>query len=507
MLKRYLDFINESLDFIVESNVIYSDKFRVALTKCNDAISKKLLDIENKDLNVQSNYFDVAGEKNDTVSFIPDRRAQQIIADKKELYRFVGNNGGWLTHNVDSNGKIFAALGYEPEGEVYKPQSNDLGEIVKKVVSESSGKTYAYVKFQSGNKGVYNSQRLQLVDDSSRQVWSTNRQEIKVGRAIRALLNVAGETFVDKDIEAFVNQYKATIDKMNDKFSNFEVVTGDDIAYWYDNEKYSQRSGTLGNSCMASAPSEYFEIYTSNPDKCALIIYKDPDNPERICGRALLWTLSDGKRFVDRIYTVRDSDVQLFRDFAKDKGWYYKYSNNSGSSSQAISPTGETVELDLTISVQSGNYDNYPYLDTLKYYTPKTGRLSNRSEPGSYTLEDTGGEYISCGECGGSGRVTCYDCDGDGTISCRRCDGDGEVTCKGCKGEGDMDCSNCEGTGKISDDDGNETDCNKCSGSGKTKCDDCDGDGNIECSSCDGDGDRECAECDGRGTVPCGECG
>ena len=188
-IKRYLDFINESLNFIVESDVIYSDKFRSVLKKCNDAVSKKLLDIENKDLNVQSNYFDIVGDKNDTVSFIPDKKAQEL---------------------------------------------------------------------------------------SAKQVWNTNRQEIKVGRAVKAILDAAGETFTDKDIEAFVNKYKATIDQMNNKFSNFEIVTGDDIAYWYNKENYSQKSGTLGDSCMNDHIPKYFEIYTSNPDKCALVIYKDP---------------------------------------------------------------------------------------------------------------------------------------------------------------------------------------------------------------------------------------
>jgi hypothetical protein len=412
-----------------------------------------------------------------------------------------------LTHNIESNGKIFDALGYEPEGEVYKPQPDDLGEIVKKVVSDTSGKTYAYVKFQSGRQGVYNTQRLQLVDDSTRQVWSTNRQEIKVGRAVRALLTVAGETVVDKDIEAFVNQYKATIDKMNDKFSNFEVVTGDKIAYWYDNSRYSQRSGTLGNSCMSSAPEEYFEIYTSNEDKCALVIYKDPDSPENICGRALLWTLLDGKRFMDRIYTVRDSDVQLFRDFGKEKGWYCKYSNNSSSDGMAYAPTGETVTLDLTINVHSGSYDNYPYLDTLKYYTPRTGRLSNISESGCYTLEDTSGGYLSCSDCDGSGIISCYDCGGEGELDCSDCDGNGEVDCDECNGNGEVNCSNCDGTGNVEDDEGNEVGCDECSGSGEVTCGDCDGNGEVECARCDGDGTRECMECDGRGDVSCPECG
>ena len=76
MLKKYLEFINESMELILESDIVYSDKFRLALSKIENPLSKTLLGIENKDLDVRSNYFDILMDKNDTVSFIPDRRAQ-----------------------------------------------------------------------------------------------------------------------------------------------------------------------------------------------------------------------------------------------------------------------------------------------------------------------------------------------------------------------------------------------------------------------------------------------
>ena len=46
MIKKYSDFINESLDFLLlESNVIYSDKLRRALSKIDSPVAKKLLEI------------------------------------------------------------------------------------------------------------------------------------------------------------------------------------------------------------------------------------------------------------------------------------------------------------------------------------------------------------------------------------------------------------------------------------------------------------------------------
>jgi hypothetical protein len=468
MIKKYSDFINENLEFIIESNVVYSDNFRKAMTKIDSPVAKAILGAENNDLTVQANYLDIEFSKNDTITFTPDRKAQEILGDTKEVVRFTGSGGGWLKHK-DSNAKLFEQLGYtfEEGSEPYRPNSRDLGEIVARVTSESSGKVYAWVKFKdlSGNdvgQGVYNVEKLRSVDEKLKKVWSSNRQEVKVGRAMRALLKAAGVEFADRDYEAFVNLYKATIDKMNDKFSYIEVVRGGDIAHWYNNSNYYQRSGTLGSSCMAGAPESWLEVYTANPE-VGLVIYKSMDDTEKIIGRALLWKLRDGKEFLDRVYTVNDSDVQLFRDYAKENGWYYKQYNNSSDSGMAIAPDGSSVNLDLTVNLTDASMDNFPYLDTLKYFNPRRKTISNEDTGGCYFLEDTGGDYVRpCDTCGGSGRTECSDCDGNGTV----------------------DCSNCEGSGHIEDEEGNETDCPDCDGDGTVECDNCNGRGQVDCYDC-----------------------
>lgn len=482
MIKKYSDFINESMELILESEVVYSDRFRNALTKVEHPLAKSILDIETKDVPVQSNYFDLPIDKNDTVSFIPDRRAQQILTEnsEKEIVRFVGDGGGWLTHNIKENGTLFDALGYTPEGEVYKPNSSDIGEIIKKVVSPTSGKTYCYVKFNNGKQGVYNLQKLQKVDNS-KQVWSKNRQEIKVGRAIRALLNVIGEKPLDKDIETFVNLYKSVVDKLNDKFSLFSKVSGDDIAYWYNSDNYYRCSGMLGSSCMSSVPASYFSIYVENPDVCSLVIYKSPDDEDKIIGRSLLWKLTDGKMFMDRIYTVNDSDVELFRQYAREMGWYHKRENSNGQDDRAVSPEGEKVTLNVTVQVRKGSYKKYPYLDTLKFYDVDHGILSYECDGDCITLEDTSGGHADseCDRCGGDGRVDCYECDGSGSVSCSDCDG-----------SGNLECDKCDGSGKDSE--GN--DCTNCDGDGEVRCNNCD-DGSVECGECGGDGRYDCPSC------------
>lgn len=512
MINRYLDFLTESL--ILESNVVYSDDFRNILNKVDSPISKSLLDIENNDLNVQSNFFDINKEKNDEISFIPDRKAQELVGGTDEFVTFLGGDGGWLRH-TEPNADIFGKLGYQFEQpEPFKPSSGQTGKVVKRVVSDTSGNTYVWVKFfdDDGNElgeGVYNEQKLRNIEDPKRkQVWSTNRQKTKVGRGIRALLKLAGVDFLDKDIEDFVNKWKSTIDRLNDKFRLFEVVDGDMISHWYKYSNYYANSGPLGSSCMKSVPSDYFQIYTKNPEVCKLVILKSEENDTKITARALLWTLTDGKKFLDRVYFIKDSDLQLYREWAKENGIYAKYHNSSTDSGRCYDPNGEVVDIPLRVQLsKEEDYDRFPYVDTIKYFDSDSCLLSNSKKWGDLTLESTGGDAISCESCGGSGMVTCYQCDGYGTSECRRCDGDGEEDCDECSGDGQVECGTCDGTGSIDDGDGGEETCKDCDGDGKVSCGDCDGRGRVACSRCDGDGRWDCGECDGRGEYSCSDCG
>lgn len=510
MIKKYLDFINESY-LILESDVIYSDRMKLALSKIDNPISKFILDIENKDLPVKSNFFDIPLDKNDKISFIPDRKAQEILQDNTEYVKFIGRDG-WLK-NKEVNKSIFNKLGYTYEVEGSSPYNSNvgMGQVISKVTSEKTGKTYAYVIFKDEQgeeigKGVYNINKLRPVDNKQKLVWSKNRQDIKIGKGIKAILDTGGYKFTARELEEFVNQFKATVDKLNDKFSLFEMVQGEDIGYWYNRQQYYENSGTLGNSCMAGSPKKYFSIYMENPDVCKLLILKSKEDNTKIVGRALLWTLTGGEKYLDRIYTIHDSDIQLFRDYAKENGWYVKYFNNSSASSDVFDILGNQKSIKIKVNIKSGEYEAYPYLDTLKYFNPYSGTLSINRDSDDYILESTGGDYIRCESCDGSGRQDCYECDAEGSRECDECDGSGYQGCSSCDGHGEETCSHCDGEGMIEGVDSEETECPDCSGRGNVDCSDCDGSGKEDCSDCDGDGSRECYNCDGEGRVDCGEC-
>ena len=62
------------------------------------------------------------------------------------------------------------------------------------------------------------------MSDLLKSIWSKNRQDIAVGRCIRAIMRKTEDSFTDKEYEVFVNLFKSEIDKLNNKFSYFDIV-------------------------------------------------------------------------------------------------------------------------------------------------------------------------------------------------------------------------------------------------------------------------------------------
>jgi len=253
------------------------------------------------------------------------------------------------------------------------------------------------------DRNVVNWERAGFSSDTEHNVFQKARNSVKIGKFVNKVLPTK---HADKDVEEFVNKFKATIENTGERF---EIVEGDDIAFWYKSENYAERRGTLGSSCM-SEKRNIFHIYTKNPEVCRMLILKEDD---KILGRALIWKLNTIKvhgmeldnieYFMDRQYTIKDSDVEKFRNYAKEhKNWVTKASNNHHSF-EPILIGDETKNATMTVKlkkVEGGeedyDYGKYPYLDTFRRYDPKTGILINDDEQGSdeegcYILEDTHG--------------------------------------------------------------------------------------------------------------------
>jgi hypothetical protein len=362
MIYKYTEFILEKL--ILESNVIYSSKFRNILSRIKDnRISEELLKIENKDLDIIANFFDVKIDNDNVVTFTPDRVAQQVLSEKKELYRYIGGRGGWLTNNLVTNGTVFGILGFVPKTtEVYRPNNTELGEIVTRYKSEKTGKTWCYVKFQGG-EGVYNFEKLQLTEqDTDKIIFTKSRQEIRTGRAVRLLLQANGLTFSDSEIEQFVNSFRSILSVINNVFGRFEIVEGDDLGFWYHRKNYLHpHKGTLGSSCQAVGRLDWLEIYIKNPETVKLLILKSDEDFDKIIGRALLWKLEDGSTLMDYPYTSNDSDYKVFQEYAKTKGW----------------KSVEEDDGEFIAYIKPGTFDKYPSVDNMNNWDSSTGKLSN----------------------------------------------------------------------------------------------------------------------------------
>lgn len=349
MISKYNSFIEDLLleKAINESFLYYSPNARKALSRIkNNDIASDLLNSEGTDVKPDMTFIDLG--KEGYLSFITMRNAKPLITAKYP-------NSDWA-EKIDTQAM--------PDVQLY---SNDLHEFDMHGGNDASG------------------------------VFTKSRNEVALGRFVNKLF--PGK-YNSKQIEEFINSFKASLEKAGEYF---DLVEGDDIEFWYRSDNYKEKSGTLGNSCMAQKRN-LFGIYTQNPDVCKMLILKEDD---KILGRALVWKLASIKHmsknvegveyFMDRQYTIKDSDVQKFRNYAKEQGWCYKSYNNHHSYS-IVTINDEEKNVAMTVQVKDKDYNRYPYMDTFRRYDVNNGILHNDDEQdseyeGQYILEDTGGGY------------------------------------------------------------------------------------------------------------------
>lgn len=214
-------------------------------------------------------------------------------------------------------------------------------------------------------------------------------KQIKIGKFIK---NIFGDAVTAKELETFVNKFKSLTDTSNDKF---EVIEGDEIKKWYLCDNYENLTGSLGNSCMKyKRANQYMNFYALNPKKVKMIILKNSTG-DKINGRALLWYLDKPKDkiFMDRVYVDKDYLIHKFIKYAQENNYIYKRDQIYGGT--PVVDGDEIINnLDMDVTLISGDYDYYPYLDTLIYYNIDTGLINNYSDDDDcITLTDTEGHY------------------------------------------------------------------------------------------------------------------
>lgn len=289
--------------------------------------------------------------------------------------------------------------------------SDDLKKVLHKIITDPiaskilSGKNPSDISFididkDSKNVTYFPLDRLnRLVPEDKissfiehmKSIWPNNigtddyfaskfRQNTGWGKVINKLF--PGE-FDALAIDRFYNRYRPEIDvKSKDRF---KLVRGEDIRHWYLNTRWD---GKLGSCMQHEGNQPYFDIYCHNPEKCGLLIYFSDKNPDKIIGRALVWnnllkpsgdTAEDKNPYwlLDRVYYVDGQGSQIeaaFQKYAIDHGWMYKHGDG-------FYVNGVRKTTSVATRLKPIDHKYYPYVDTMCYYTPTTGRAA--STPGN----------------------------------------------------------------------------------------------------------------------------
>jgi hypothetical protein len=533
-LFKYSDYINESkLELLLEANMIFSKDFLSTVADVKNPISEKILKLYKTDVDVDTNYIDISDKEN-FVEFKSDRRVETacIIVRPREIYDVLSKNlfPSFATiYNEDD----------APFGENFRDyiDVDQAARIVKKLTSDDDrlttglkatierGQSLYHIKWNFGDE---NTEYDAIIGSSGirKGEKAVKSQEVRVGSLIQSLLKKSGQEVNPSELEDFVIKFNNIVkSRKEDIFKNFKIVKEEDIRKYYLDESYESANHTLGSSCMRYEKCQkYLDIYVKNPNQVSMVVLFSEKDPEKIRGRALLWTdikyeLKDlmfpkpgvkkssipeysDKPFMDRIYVNNSQDEELFKEFAKKNGFVYK--KNQDFSKFGFLFNGEETRIErLDVTLDYASFEYYPYIDTLANYTPWSSNLNNVH--GEYTLNETdgtNGEEEGCETCSGEEYIDCSRCGGHGEVTCWKCDGDGEYSCETCSGAGEENCSMCDGSGE----DGEGKECENCSGSGETSCIDCEGNGLVSCSKCDGVGDIECPDCGGNGREICPDC-
>lgn len=281
--------------------------------------------------------------------------------------------------------------------------------------------TISYLDFGEANDSIsfiYSNKMFELQREFdykwTDKVWKEKRSDMKIGKVIRLIFgehfpvnNPKGQPMPKPpvDIETFVNMYKAEREK-NENTERFHIVNGQDIVFWYNFKNYTRfvREDTpLGKSCLRYEESgKFLEMYVKNPDKVSMLILKD--DQDKLRGRSILWNLDfpENRMYLDRIYTVNDFDVELFKDYARKNGWLHKERQTFGWNNVIVDTRDNSLhtpnDLKLEVKLTNKKIKFYPYVDTLSVYNKKTGILNNQGQllrrEGHIHLIDYQGSYV-----------------------------------------------------------------------------------------------------------------
>lgn len=198
--------------------------------------------------------------------------------------------------------------------------------------------------------------------------------EMKPGKAFKAIFPKASP----QDCEEFVEAHKMFLEAFLNP--TIDEVSGDELVELYQESNYVYGDGPLQNSCMRHDDSQAYISRYSDID-IEMVVLRDPEEPEKIRARALLWRnvhfedIDDGDRkalvcdLMDRIYfTTEDDKIKLMK-YAEKKGYAYKAKQSMDAYAQFKLPIDGYdftfhSDVSFTTNVRIDPEEMYPYVDT-----------------------------------------------------------------------------------------------------------------------------------------------
>jgi len=268
--------------------------------------------------------------------------------------------------------------------------------------------------------------------------------------------------------------YGATIDTvvqtmigiLGYKDKHFETLTGNEVVQMY-------LKGSVAPACM-SGRAAYGQTHLYAENGVDALVYRNK-------ARALLWTLDDGTKFMDRIYPNDVNVIQAYHQWAIQHGYVVRTTNTQPGEATVMGfKTPRTQKFipvtdEHSVTVNLAENGLFPYFDTFIYCDEEPGadvltmRMTRTVDTGRYQPR-TVGSVRRCDSCRVHGVVEwfgdhqyCPDCMEDMSV-CDRCESATETTytvesdtyesewCQSCRENYTTCCSQCENVCYDSDD-------------------------------------------------------
>jgi len=212
--------------------------------------------------------------------------------------------------------------------------------------------------------------------------YNNFRQTMKIGKFVSKMYKDSGKKDYQRHIESIVNMFKSYMDSKLENYT-FEVISGYDIQKWYLEDNYFNGvNGPLNMSCMRHLECQSkLVMYGEYKDTISMLIMLN--EKRELLGRALIWKLDDGKKYMDRIYVAYQHNLISFMEYGRKKlgiDLFFEEIYNL-----AASPLLE-VTLNGLRDKMGDRCEYYPFMDTFKYFYYKMDILCNNRHPNYRSL-------------------------------------------------------------------------------------------------------------------------